>query len=394
MVVEDDIKVKKKEASIVHLIATHPSCCCHHYATKLMQHVFSSKQYKEKRIYCVAKFDDKKVFTWQNRNSNLYDTPDDRKRKIRLRMDDQSWFHGNLLFQFWSKLNWNNDHDRIDDINDLVYPGSFVVFMESYEIANFINIKPNDGLKVCKINSDIKTRLCYNKIEKAFQYYSQHYEWQDCPEQLLNQYSINLKEKVLKAGDKNESVLMTYSGRREESEEVIDGMELPIKYLQRSYPTANNCVWLAAALAIRSIDEEEGDYMIQKLNDSPSDFEWLKIFDNNKRKRKCKDSLSRKLRDGVMKYMVIRVKNVQNKYTINHILKESRDGIYVALLRSTIGECTHVIGINVSLRKIYDCMEEVELDLNYNSLSRCCGPGREIQRIEILGQLVLNPKYK
>ena len=178
---------------------------------------------------------------------------------------------------------------------------------------------------------------------------------------------------------------MTHSGRREESEDVMDGIELPVKYLQRSYPTKNNCVWLAAALAIRSIDEEEGDNMIQKLNDAPSDFEWLNIFENNKKQKQIKNSLSRKLREGKMKYMVIKVKNVQNTYTINHILNESDDGIFVALLRSTVGECTHVIGINVALKRIYDCMEEIELDLNYNNLSRCCGPKKEIRRIEIFG---------
>ena len=91
-------------------------------------------------------------------------------------------------------------------------------------------------------------------------------------------FSDRLKEKTIKAADRNESVKMSATGVREESTDVIQGKSIPLEYQQKSYVTSNNCVWLAAALAIHSVNEEEGEKMIAARKRDPSRYEWLTVL--------------------------------------------------------------------------------------------------------------------
>ena len=70
--------------------------------------------------------------------------------------------------------------------------------------------------------------------------------------------------------------------------------EYPIddKYYQHTYSTENNCVWLSTAILVKSIDEKDGERMIELFLKDKLKFEWMNIKPkkgnktNRKRRRK------------------------------------------------------------------------------------------------------------
>ena len=57
-------------------------------------------------------------------------------------------------------------------------------------------------------------------------------------------------------------------------------------------------------------------------------------------------------------------------------MNEMKEGLVISILEDDCDNKSHTVGINVGLRKIYDCMEDYILDLHIDNLSKCCGPNR------------------
>ena len=182
----------------------------------------------------------------------------------------------------------------------------------------------------------------------------------------MSTFSKGLKKKALKAGKKGSAVKITQSGARESSlTELTTGDIIPKEFLQKSYPTDNNCVWLSAALVINTIDPHDAQKMLLLLNRSPRSYEWLPIF-----RRKDGESLASLIgtRDVDIGYIVSKV-SIQRDKLVEYILHECQCGIFVCVLKTTDGECSHAIGLDMLNRKIYDCMEITELILLEENLS-------------------------
>ena len=59
----------------------------------------------------------------------------------------------------------------------------------------------------------------------------------------------------------------------------------------------------------------------------------------------------------------------------------------ITVLYDNHGNRSHTIGINVELRKIYDCIENCIMDLNKDSLSQYCGPNCVFEFFEFMAVL-------
>ena len=109
----------------------------------------------------------------------------------------------------------------ITDINNLVYPGSFVVFIQSIEIYNFDKILGNENLIVSEISADIWTYLHYVANSQIYQFKAAHYGWTNVEPELLVKFSKLLKVKAVKASEKKKLVKMTMTGIRQSSDDIF-----------------------------------------------------------------------------------------------------------------------------------------------------------------------------
>ena len=168
-------------------------------------------------------------------------------------------------------------------------------------------------------------------------------------------------------------------------EQVSDGERLQSNFLKTSYNKNNSCVWLSASLVVNSVDPDEAGNMVQHLQPAPNEYEWLNIFG-----KRDTTSLSQKLNQNKSLYSARRIKGIQRDNILDYILNEYKAGLYVALLKSTTGETTHTIGINVERRIIFDCMEERELEFTLDNLSKYCWPHKTIERFTVVAELYLD----
>ena len=80
-------------------------------------------------------------------------------------------------------------------------------------------------------------------------------------------------------------------------------------------------------------------------------------------------------------------KDGERKNITDIILKEKKEGLFVAILSDKNGNRSHAVGIDAGRKVIYDCMETKELQLNEENLSICCGLNVLFHRIELAGEL-------
>ena len=69
------------------------------------------------------------------------------------------------------------------------------------------------------------------------------------------------------------------------------------------------------------------------------------------------------------------------------ILHEKNIGLFVAIISSKDGNCSHVVGIDAGSKLIHDCMEDNVLQLDESNMSICCGPNQVFIKIEYVGEL-------
>ena len=94
-----------------------------------------------------------------------------------------------------------------------------------------------------------------------------------------------------------------------------------------------------------------------------------------------------------LKYEVRRIKLLEYHDRTNFILHECNTGLFVATLEDVYGESTHTVGINLDMRKIYDCMELVVHNLSLKSLFHCCGD-KEFKSFKEICKLCLQDRKK
>ena len=153
--------------------------------------------------------------------------------------------------------------------------GSKFVFLNSSNFHLFPSLVFGEGC-VAEVNPDIKTKLRY--INNDFENYSKHYGWTLCSPEVIGTLSTRQKERAIKASKKRQSVKINQSGAREESLcELTCGDMIQERFQQQTYATDNSCVWLSTALVINSIDNNEGDKLINAFKTNPISFDWLNI---------------------------------------------------------------------------------------------------------------------
>ena len=241
-------------------------------------------------------------------------------------------------------------------------------------------------LCVYEINPNIKTKIQWCSKRKEYRLYSPHYGWQSTTHKILDQTSETVRTTAKDNPDKQ--LLLNGAGgfkpavskyRIKPTDERISE-----QYRQQSYPTSNNCVWLAAALVIKSENEIFAEQMIHNLSQYPEDYEWLHLFDKAGN-RKSLAFLLRQLDS--TQYQAQKLKQVSFENRTNYILNQCAEGLFVVILKSVTGESSHCVGINVKTRKLYDCMEEVVHELTLEGLSYCCGD-KQFVKFESICQLV------
>ena len=156
----------------------------------------------------------------------------------------------------------------------------------------------------------------------------------------------------------------------------INGVEkIPIEYQQDDETVKNSCVWLAACLVIRSVDENLATILLAKYRKEPTQFGWLRIF--KKKSENCK-TLYKYFQWTTECYLAVYRVRIPKEYktltTTNYILNVKKEGLIVAILRDTLGNASHTIGINLQRQLIYDCEEEFVMKFSQDNLSVCCGP--------------------
>ena len=83
----------------------------------------------------------------------------------------------------------------------------------------------------------------------------------------------------------------------------------------------------------------------------------------------------------------INTSEVYDNSVTGYILYSITKGLFIVVLQDKYGRCTHTIGIDRILKVIYECMEKHELQLNYDNLSKYCGPNVVFERFVIVADL-------
>ena len=78
-----------------------------------------------------------------------------------------------------------------------------------------------------------------------------------------------------------------------------------------------------------------------------------------------------------------------NKFFKDFVLDPNTFGLFLCQLETRTGQSTHVVGIDATNNKIYDCLEDYVLDLNGSNLDHCCGPYQQgLNKIKRCYQIV------
>ena len=83
-------------------------------------------------------------------------------------------------------------------------------------------------------------------------------------------------------------ILLTGSGCHDATESKANTVQVtsksvPIQFRKKSYDMDNSCVWLSACLLVNSVDREIADNIVEYYKANQEKYEWLDIFNQNKR---------------------------------------------------------------------------------------------------------------
>ena len=71
-----------------------------------------------------------------------------------------------------------------------------------------------------------------------------------------------------------------------------------------------------------------------------------------------------------------------------------KEGLIVAILKDTLGNTSHTVGINLVKELIYDCEEKFAMKFSQENLSICCGPGMTFEAFYLVAELKQNKGHK
>ena len=245
---------------------------------------------------------------------------------------------------------------------------------------------------IYELDPYVVTKIKYISSRKSYQLYTPHFGWKDRSQSDCNKISRVLTETAFDNPGR-ELLVGGVGGYRKDTlqhETSSNDQLIPTKFQQSTYVTSNNCVWLAAALVVNSVDHEFADIMIESFQACPDLYEWLKIYN----KKGNKNNLVEKLKNiQPIAYEVRKIKGVSSLYMTNHILNIQKSGLLVCMLENSIGESSHCVGINLNKQTIYDCMEKRVHELTIPNLSICCGD-KDFQKFGTVAELHLQPRKK
>ena len=72
----------------------------------------------------------------------------------------------------------------------------------------------------------------------------------------------------------------------------------------------------------------------------------------------------------------------------DYVLNVRTGGYFIGIRMDKYGGRTHVIGIDISKKVVYDSMEKSILKLNNKSLNKCCGQDQKFSKFDIVAELI------
>lgn len=274
--------------------------------------------------------------------------------------------------------------------------GAVACFKESGEIGNMDSISHREQIVIAESNANVRTQLRYVVATESFEQYSPNYDWIPCNYENISILSKTLIENAKLLGPKKASVVINSTGVREPSETSLTvGNIVEKRYLQETYRKKfgceNNCVWLAAAMVIKTEHEYEAERMIEEINKNPSEYEYLNLFN-----RRGYPNLAKKLIEMKSLYIVQKVKGCNRDNSFSFLTNNVKNGIYIGVLKcdGVGGERTHAVGLDLKNQRIFDSMEQRDMPFAIEYLHHCCGPNRKFHRFDLVCQLKLKYKKK
>ena len=144
-------------------------------------------------------------------------------------------------------------------------------------------------------------------------------------------------------------------------------------YRQDSYVVENGCVWLSAYLLIRSQDSKLTDHLVNAYKINPEKYEWLRLHNTCAKGAATLSVLFTIDKGCYLQVCKVKLPKEYENNTTKYIFNGTNEGLAITVLYDNHGNRSHTIGINVELRKIYDCMEICMMDINTDRLSQYCG---------------------
>ena len=132
-------------------------------------------------------------------------------------------------------------------------------------------------------------------------------------------------------------------------------------------------MWLSACLLIRSQDIEVADRLVNAYKIDPEKYEWLRLHNKGAKGAAALSILFIIDKRCYLQVCKVKIPKEYENNVTKYILNGMKEGLVMSVLHDNHVNKSHTIGINVKLRKIYDCMENCILDLNKDSFSQCCG---------------------
>ena len=316
--------------------------------------------------------------------------------------------HKDILYYFFiakfkfndHKKAWEDKHERCDDVDDLIFKGSKVAWIEPGNLQNKARqyIKENKDymdrghLMVFECSPADYNLMRWDERNQSYKMHTPQYGWTFAPVEVMKTIPYHTKKKCKKHREATKIMISGY--RKTHTIPTTEaGKPIPESMRQNSFETNNNCVILAAIIGIHFHNhEEEAGKLLQRLQSDPQKYDDLQFFKKGSSKFLV-TSLQETIQHENIRYNLQRTHKsagTDNKSRLEFVMN-NKFGLYVALLEDHKDGKTHAVGLNLEQREIYDCIEDRVLTLSKKNLSYCCGPNLTIKGIAILAELKHHP---